>query len=50
MNDWKCSNCGYSLKANEPPKKCPSCGKKCEWKNVTCYIPECAAEGVDKRL
>lgn len=50
MNEWKCDNCGYQFKAEEPPAKCPSCAQKCEFKNVTCYIPECAPTGVDQRL
>lgn len=49
-NEWKCSNCGYALKADVPPETCPSCKQKCEFVNVTCYIPECQATGVDPRL
>ena len=50
MTDWKCQRCGYTFAADVPPKKCPSCKEKCQFLNVTCYIPECAAEGVDRRL
>lgn len=49
-NEWKCSNCGYALKADVPPETCPSCKQKCEFVNVTCYIPECQSTGVDPRL
>ncbi len=49
-NEWKCSNCGYSLKTETPPDQCPSCNQKCEFVNVTCYIPECESEGIDQRL
>jgi rubredoxin len=49
-NEWKCSNCGYALKADVPPETCPSCKQKCEFVNVTCYIPECQTTGVDPRL
>jgi hypothetical protein len=24
-----------------PPNVCPSCKEKCEFVDVTCYIPEC---------
>jgi len=47
---WKCSKCGYSLKADKPPEKCPSCKEKCEFVDVSCYIPECGQQGSDQRL
>ena len=50
MNEWKCSKCGYILKADAPPEKCPQCSEKCEFVNVTCYIPECGFSGSDQRL
>jgi rubredoxin len=49
-NEWKCSNCGYTLKTDAPPDQCPSCNQKCEFLNVTCYIPECESTGSDQRL
>jgi HEAT repeat protein/rubredoxin len=49
-NEWKCSNCGYTLKTEAPPDQCPSCNQKCEFLNITCYIPECDATGSDQRL
>jgi HEAT repeat protein/rubredoxin len=49
-NEWKCSNCGYTLKTEAPPDQCPSCKQKCEFLNITCYIPECEATGSDQRL
>jgi len=48
--DWKCQNCGYMLKAETPPEVCPSCKQKCEFVNVTCYIPGCGQKGPDTRL
>ena len=48
--DWKCQNCGYLLKAETPPERCPSCGEKCEFINVTCYVPGCGQGGPDTRL
>lgn len=50
MNEWKCSKCGYVLKADAPPETCPQCNEKCEFVNVTCYIPECGFTGSDQRL
>ena len=50
MDDWKCNKCGYTLKADKPPEKCPSCNQKCEFLDVSCYIPECGMSGTDPRL
>jgi rubredoxin len=50
---WKCSNCGYTFDAEAaaaPPASCPSCKEKCEFLNVTCYVPECGQTGQDPRL
>ncbi|MDY6842603.1 MAG: hypothetical protein SVW57_00740 [Thermodesulfobacteriota bacterium] len=38
---WKCSDCGYTLKADVPPQKCPSCKEGCTFVDATCYTPEC---------
>jgi len=51
MTSWKCSNCGYALEADTPPEPCPSCGERCDFLDVSCYIPECdTGGGVDDRL
>ena len=50
LMDWKCQNCGYVLKAETPPVECPSCKQRCEFVNVTCYIPGCGQTGRDPRL
>ncbi len=53
MSDWKCSNCGYTLNQDKPPEACPSCRQKCEFLDVTCYVPQCggATSGnIDPRL
>jgi rubredoxin len=50
MSTWKCSRCGYTRESEAPPEKCPSCNEKCEFVDVTCYIPECRDSGTDKRL
>ena len=38
---WKCSNCSYTLDAEAPPEKCPSCQEKCAFIDVSCYTPDC---------
>jgi rubredoxin len=50
MATWKCEKCGYTLEAETPPEACPACKEKCEFLDVSCYTPECAPEGMDKRL
>ncbi len=48
---WKCGSCGYLMTATMAPTTCPSCKKDCEFKNVTCYTPECGGPGnIDPRL
>lgn len=50
-NHWKCSKCGYTLEAVSPPPACPVCKEECEFKNITCYIPDCGGPGnIDPRL
>jgi rubredoxin len=50
MTDWKCTSCGYMLQADIPPKVCSNCKQKCEFVNVSCYIPDCGQTGADTRL
>jgi rubredoxin len=50
MPSWKCSNCGYTFEAESYPDQCPSCGKKCEFVDNTCYTPDCAEKGTDDRI
>lgn len=50
MAEWKCKSCGYVLKGDAPPEKCPSCKEKCEFVDVSCYIPDCGQTGSDNRL
>ena len=48
---WKCGGCGFLLTAVSPPNTCPSCHQDCEFKNVTCYTPDCGGPGnIDPRL
>jgi rubrerythrin len=48
---WKCTKCGYTMAAATPPESCPQCKETCEFKNVTCYLPDCGGPGnVDPRL
>jgi rubrerythrin len=54
MNDkvhWKCTKCGYTVAAATPPKTCPECHEACEFKDISCYLPECGGPGnIDPRL
>jgi rubredoxin len=45
MAVWKCNNCGNTVTTDVPPDLCPSCSQKCEYVDVTCYIPECGGPG-----
>ncbi len=48
---WKCGSCGYLLTAATPPDTCPGCHASCEFKNVTCYTPDCGGPGnIDPQL
>jgi rubrerythrin len=48
---WKCGKCGFLVTTAVPPAVCPECGSRCEFLNVTCYLPECGGPGnVDPRL
>lgn len=48
---WQCRECGFVFQAQNLPEQCPSCFRKCEFKNVTCYTPECGGPGkIDKQL
>jgi rubredoxin len=45
MTAWKCNKCGNTVSADTPPEICPFCKEKCEYVDVTCYIPECGGPG-----
>jgi rubredoxin len=48
---WICSECDYTLQAEQPPKECPQCKKPCLFADVTCYVPECGGpNNLDVRL
>ena len=47
---WKCTKCGYTVTQPTPPEQCPECKETCEFKNVTCYTPECGFGNIDPRL
>jgi len=50
-NWWRCSNCGYTLKAATPPETCPSCKEKCNFIDATCYTPECGgSDNIDPQI
>ncbi len=51
MTDWKCTLCGYQLKADAPPAECPACKARCEFVDNTCYTPDgVKTGGVDHRI
>ena len=50
MADWKCTNCGYTLKEQAPPEKCPGCEATCQFVDVTNYVPDQGQGGIDPRL
>jgi rubrerythrin len=48
---WKCTKCGYTVATDKMPLNCPQCKEACEFKNVTCYLPDCGGPGnIDPRL
>jgi rubredoxin len=48
---WKCKKCGFLITAVKPPEACPECGERCDFINVTCYLPDCGGPGnIDPRL
>jgi rubrerythrin len=48
---WKCQKCGYTITVATPPDVCPDCNEKCDFRNVTCYTPDCGGPGnIDPRL
>lgn len=48
---WRCGKCSFTFTAPTLPKECPECKEKCDFKNITCYTPECGGAGnIDPRL
>jgi rubrerythrin len=48
---WKCGNCGFLITAAAPPDLCPECGEKCDFLDVTSYIPDFGGfDNIDPRL
>lgn len=48
---WKCGKCGRTVQASAPPKICPGCNENCDFKDVTCYTPDCGGPGnIDPKL
>lgn len=51
LTHWKCGNCSFTFTAATLPEECPECHEKCDFKNITCYTPECGGPGnIDPRL
>jgi len=47
MAIFKCNNCGNTIELASPPDVCPACKEKCEFVDVSCYIPDCGGAGSD---
>ncbi|NLI33099.1 MAG: hypothetical protein GX422_10050 [Deltaproteobacteria bacterium] len=45
MAIFKCNSCGNTIDVVSPPDVCPACHQKCEFVDVTCYIPDCGGPG-----
>jgi rubrerythrin len=39
MTYWRCRACGFTMVGAVSPDVCPECHAKCEFINITCYIP-----------
>ncbi len=52
LTHWKCGKCNLTFTAERLPEKCPMCGEKCDFLNVTCYTPDCGdtTDNIDPRL
>lgn len=51
LTHWKCGKCAFTFTAATPPEECPECSEKCDFKNITCYTPDCGGPGnIDPRL
>ncbi len=51
LTHWKCGKCAFTFTAATLPKECPECSEKCDFKNITCYTPDCGGPGnIDSRL
>ncbi len=48
MAIWKCNNCGNTVDVFSLPAISPSCEKKCEFVDVSCFIPDCGGVGSGK--
>jgi rubrerythrin len=48
---WRCQKCGYTITAPIPPDICPECNEIGDFRNISCYTPECGGPGhIDPRL
>jgi rubrerythrin len=36
---WRCRVCSFTTIDAFPPDVCPECHAKCEFSNITCYVP-----------
>jgi rubrerythrin len=36
---WRCRVCSFTMIGAASPDVCPECHAKCEFSNITCYVP-----------
>jgi len=47
---WKCTGCGFTLKADTPPEECPACKNKCAFVDKTDYTQPIGDSRGDDRI
>ena len=46
---WMCRECGFTTVTALPPDICPECEASCNFKNITCYVPEMGPSDVQDK-
>ena len=36
---WRCRVCSFTTVGAAAPETCPECNAKCQFSNITCYVP-----------
>ena len=47
---WKCTACGYTVKEEQPPEKCPACKQTCAFVDKTDYTQPIGEKKGDDRI
>ena len=47
---WKCNACGYGIRDEKPPEKCPACGETCTFVDNTDYTQNIGNKRPEDRL